>query len=92
VRHCACQIEGDQWSFAGDDVKGVWMKARVANPNEKRCPACDGTGVLAAIWQATDTKPPTDAACNAQRHRAEYDRSVALGAEPSKSPGKVCLR
>jgi hypothetical protein len=25
------------------------MKTRVANPNEKRCPACDGTGVLAAI-------------------------------------------
>jgi DnaJ-class molecular chaperone len=25
------------------------MKIRIANPNEKRCPACDGTGVLAVI-------------------------------------------
>jgi DnaJ-class molecular chaperone len=28
------------------------MKTRVANPNEQRCPACDGTGVLAAIQPA----------------------------------------
>jgi DnaJ-class molecular chaperone len=25
------------------------MKSRVADPKEKRCAACDGTGVLAAI-------------------------------------------
>jgi DnaJ-class molecular chaperone len=25
------------------------IKKRLRNPNEKRCPACDGTGVLAAI-------------------------------------------
>ena len=25
------------------------IKKRLANPNDKRCPACDGTGVLATI-------------------------------------------
>jgi hypothetical protein len=38
---------GPRW--ATRDVKGFRMKTRVANPTEQRCPACDGTGVVAAI-------------------------------------------
>jgi hypothetical protein len=51
VRHWACHIGRDQWGprWATRDVKGFRMKTRVANPTEQRCPACDGTGVLAAI-------------------------------------------
>jgi DnaJ-class molecular chaperone len=32
-----------------DGREGVGMKTRVSNPSEQRCPACDGTGVLAVI-------------------------------------------
>jgi hypothetical protein len=38
-------LKGRQWGSAGR----VRMKTRVANPNEKICPASDGAGVLPAI-------------------------------------------
>jgi hypothetical protein len=44
---------GPRW--ATRDVKGFRMKSRVANPTEQRCPACDGTGVLAAIQPSSRT-------------------------------------
>jgi DnaJ-class molecular chaperone len=38
---------GHRWAMC--DVKGFRMKTRVANPTEQRCPACNGSGVLAVI-------------------------------------------
>jgi DnaJ-class molecular chaperone len=42
---------GEQPAFRANErgpKSQLRMKTRVANPNEKRCPACDGTGVTAA--------------------------------------------
>jgi DnaJ-class molecular chaperone len=35
--------------WATRDMKGFQMKSRVANFTEQICPACDSTGVLAAV-------------------------------------------
>jgi hypothetical protein len=66
---------GPRW--ATRDVKGFRMKRRVANPTEQRCPACDGTGVTAAIQPVQPGRriyPPPCAECHGKGRILRADK------------------
>jgi DnaJ-class molecular chaperone len=57
------------------------MKTRVANPNEQRCPACDGMGVLAAIQPVQPGRrmyPPPCEECGGRGRIPKADNEMAL--------------
>jgi DnaJ-class molecular chaperone len=73
ARHWACQIEGHQRGIAGK----VRLKTRVANPTEQRCPACDGTGVLAAVQPVLPGRrlyPPPCKECGGRGRTPKADK------------------
>ena len=53
------------------------MKTRVSNPNEQRCPACDGTGVLATIQPEQPDRriyPPPCGECDGKGRIPKADK------------------
>jgi hypothetical protein len=68
------------------------MKSRVANPNEMRCPACDGTGVLAVIPPVQPGRriyPPSCGECDGKGRIPKADNRDVEGVPAGLITGPV---